>query len=921
MTGEKIHRFALGVFRVLSRDVHPGRATLTIRMEQARNSHAGPATDGVEPWVGALLHNGLVGVFRTTVAGEIRFANAALVRLLEAEDHTQVMCAGAAHWYREPGDRARLLAVLRRDGAVQGFEVALTTTVGTTRHVLVSAKQIGDEITGVMMDVSDRKRAEVSLRRSEDRYRRLVESMREAYLATGPDGLVVAANPAAAVLLGYRSVGDLLGTEAIRVYADPADRDAIFRQLRLRGYAENFEVTLVREDGVTRVPVLGSAVLRRDAEGTLLVESILSDITEWRRTEAALRESEARYRAAEQQLRNIVEHSTNVFYAHTTEHVLTYLSPQVHALLDYEPEEALIRWTELLTDNPVNAFGVVSTDLAIATGTPQPPYELELRGKHGRVVWVEVHEAPVVRDGRTVEIVGSLTDITKRKEAEATLRRSEESYRHLVEHATHGIYRSTPEGRFLAVNPALVQMLGYESDTELLGTDVRDVYASPEERDALITSHQGAARILGVEVRWKRKDGRLLTVRLSGRPVHTEAGRLDCFEMIAEDVTEQRALEGQLRQAQKMEAIGQLTGGIAHDFNNELSVIILNAQLVADALEQGAEVRVEDVRDIEDAAKRSAAMTRQLLGFSRQADLTLAPTDVARVATQLSGALRRLVPENIELRLVADEAVPAVRADSGAVEQMLLNLITNARDAMPQGGRLAVVVKALERAGPSGRPHVCVSVCDTGVGMDEATKSRIFEPFFTTKPVGVGTGLGLAMVYGLMRQHDGFVDVESAPGLGTTVRLCFPAAEEAALAPARAESRPSVLRGTETILLVEDEDALRRATRRALERHGYDVVTAANGAEALRVLRDRSGQIALVISDLVMPVMSGVQLYHALRREYGPVPFILASGYAGRDAEERRALDPSLPFLLKPWSLGDLLKQVRQSLDSRVKRD
>jgi len=893
-------------------------------MNPARNSSHSAVADLPEPWVSALLHNGLVGVFRTTVSGEVLFVNDALVRLLEAEDGSQIIRAGAEHWYQNPQDRARLLALLARDGAIRGFEVGLTTAGGTTRHVLLSAVRDGDEITGVLMDVTDRKRAELALRGSEDRYRRLVESMREAYVATAA-GHVVAANQAAATLLGYRSPVDMLGADSERAYFDPADRDRILRELRLRGYVDNFELTLVRQDkSGTRVPVLGSAVLRRDRDGTLLAEAIFTDISEWRRTEAALRESEARYRAAEERLRNIVEHSTNVFYSHTAEHVLTYLSPQVREVLGYEPEEALIRWTELLTDNPVNSAGIASTERAIATGKAQPPYELELKARDGRAVWVEIHEAPVVRHGKTVEMVGSLTDISERKEAEATLRRSEASYRHMVEHATYGIYRSSPEGRFLAVNPALVQMLGFDSAEALLATDLRELYAAPEERDALIASYRDAARVMGVEVRWKRWDGRLLIVRLSGRPVHNEVGRLECFEMIAEDVTEQRALETQLRQAQKMEAIGQLTGGIAHDFNNELSVIILNAQLVADALEGGGEVRAGDVRDIEDAAKRAATMTKQLLGFSRRADLTFAPTDLAHVATRLSGALRRLVPENIELRLVADDAVPAVRADAGAVEQMLLNLITNARDAMPHGGLLEVAVYVRPdgggEAGPT-RRHVCVSVRDTGVGMDEATRNRIFEPFFTTKPVGVGTGLGLAMVYGLMRQHDGFVDVESAPGAGATFRLSFPAtAETAAPRPPR-ESRPTAYGGAETILLVEDEDALRRVTRRALERHGYQVLTAANGGEALRVFRERAGGIDVVVSDLVMPVMGGAQLYHALRREFGPVRFVLTSGYAGREADERETVDPAVPFMAKPWSLEDLLKQVRGALDSGLKSD
>jgi nitrogen-specific signal transduction histidine kinase/CheY-like chemotaxis protein len=395
--------------------------------------------------------------------------------------------------------------------------------------------------------------------------------------------------------------------------------------------------------------------------------------------------------------------------------------------------------------------------------------------------------------------------------------------------------------------------------------------------------------------------------------------------MIAEDVTEQRALERQLRQAQKMEAIGQLTGGIAHDFNNELSVIILNAQLVSEAVDHGDGVRLEDVRDIVDAAQRAASMTRQLLGFSRRADLTIVPTDLCLVARELAGALRRLVPETIELRVLADPPVAAVRADRGAVEQMLLNLITNARDAMPRGGALELAVA--EAAPPpefalAGSPNadggwVCVSVRDTGEGMSEDTKSHVFEPFFTTKPVGVGTGLGLAMVYGLMKQHDGFVGVESEVGRGTTVRLSFPAVPGAATSGARrdAAAPPWALNGSETVLLVEDEGALRRVARRALERYGYRVLVAADGEEGLRVFRAHRGDIDVVVSDLVMPGMSGARLLETLRAEGEQVPFIVVSGYAGREALDRQRLDPSVPFIQKPWLLTDLLTQVRRSID------
>jgi PAS domain S-box-containing protein len=280
--------------------------------------------------------------------------------------------------------------------------------------------------------------------------------------------------------------------------------------------------------------------------------------------------------------------------------------------------------------------------------------------------------------GRVTGCIGIAVDVTERKRADEVLRQSETKYRGLVEHANYGIYRSSPEGRFLAVNPALVEMLGYDSADDLMAVDMeRDVYAPPAERPRLVEQYRERGRIDNLELEWKRKNGRTITVRVSGRPMHDAKGDLEFFEMIVQDVSEQRQLEAQLRQAQKMEAIGQLTGGIAHDFNNLLSVITLNAQLVAAGLESPQGEALPELDDIQEAARKATTMTKQLLGFSRHADLRMAPTDLARVVTKLSSMMRRVLPENIGIRIDTDEDLHAVRADAGAVEQMLLNLATN----------------------------------------------------------------------------------------------------------------------------------------------------------------------------------------------------------------------------------------------------
>ncbi|MBI3082572.1 MAG: PAS domain S-box protein, partial [Gemmatimonadetes bacterium] len=532
----------------------------------------------------------------------------------------------------------------------------------------------------------------------------------------------------------------------------------------------------------------------------------------------------------------------------------------------------------------------------------------------------------VVREtGREPYVLSHARDVTERQAAEEALRRSERSYRTLVERAAYGIYRSTPDGRPLAVNPALVRMLGYDSEAELLDVDLaRDVYQDPDQRRRLIETHGNAPYVEGIEADWKRKDGRPLRVRLSGTAVRNDTGAVEAFEMIVEDVTERHTLEAQLRQAQKMEAVGQLTGGIAHDFNNLLTVILANADLIAKSLPPEAAEWRADVEDLQGAARRGAAMVRKLLAFSRREELRLRPVHLPKVVADLTGMLRRLVPEHITLETRASESVAPVLVDPGTVEQILLNLVTNARDDMPSGGVLtitiaeAVIDETYLSSHGWGEPgaYVRLAVTDTGIGMDQATLAHVFEPFFTTKPPGIGTGLGMAMVYGLVKQQRGFVDVRSRPGEGTTVEVYLPVATRPARAtPAGATA--DLPGGSETILLVEDEEAIRRSASRILRRFGYQVLLAADGEEALALYRRHRADIRLVISDVVMPRLGGTQLYQELHRDPDPPKFIFTSGYAARDVGDRVVLDRAGPLLQKPWNVDELLRRVREALEGR----
>ena len=454
-----------------------------------------------------------------------------------------------------------------------------------------------------------------------------------------------------------------------------------------------------------------------------------------------------------------------------------------------------------------------------------------------------------------------------RLRAEAALRDSEASYSTLVEQAPVGIYRSNPAGKFLSANLALARILGYESPGDVLGLDMtRDVYADPAERQRLLDRDTYTDREYDeVETTWKRKDGHRLTVQLSVRAVRDATGRVEYYETFVRDVTEQRRLETQLLHAQKMEAVGRLAGGVAHDFNNLLTVILSYSDLLLEDMPPDAPDR-GDIAEIRQAAVAASTLTRQLLAFSRQQVLEPRVLDVNAVVSSTEKLLTRLLGEDVRLTTSLATGLGAVKVDPGQLEQIIMNLAVNARDAMPRGGRLSIETanvdmdEAYVRGHPIAQPgrYVMLAVSDTGIGMDAVTQARIFEPFFTTKEVGKGTGLGLATVYGIVKQSGGFIWVYSEPGHGTSFKIYLPRVDEPVTPVAAATPRPA--RGSETVLVVEDVAAVRAVTREMLQRHGYTVLDAPDGETALRLALTHHAAIQLLVTDVVMPDVGGREL-------------------------------------------------------------
>jgi two-component system cell cycle sensor histidine kinase/response regulator CckA len=517
-------------------------------------------------------------------------------------------------------------------------------------------------------------------------------------------------------------------------------------------------------------------------------------------------------------------------------------------------------------------------------------------------------------------VARQLASAVEIKRNEQALRRSEARYRSLVQSSVYGIYRSSLEGRFLDVNPALITMLGYGSAEEVLLLDPEsDIFAHPEEHTRLIDEFRRTGRLDGIEVKWKRKDGSAVTVRISGRAVSSADEPADVLEAIAEDVTDRRALEDQFRQAQKMEAVGRLAGGVAHDFNNLLMVISGYAEVILAKLEIEHPLR-DKAYAIQQASDRATTLTRQLLAFSRKQLLELKVVDVNAIVADMERLLRPLIGENIALTAKLAPEAGCTRADAGQLEQVLMNLVVNAKDAMPNGGTLTIQTQNIElddshRAQTFIRPgnYVMLSVSDTGTGMDKETQSRIFEPFFTTKEKGKGTGLGLSTVYGIVKQSGGYVMVHSEEGRGTSFQIYLPRVEgttEKHVVPAAA----TAVGGTETILLVEDEESVRQLVRDTLEAKGYRVIEGGDGEAGLAAATNHEGKIDLVITDVVMPGLGGRELVERLLKTRPGTKVLYLSGYTEDAILSEGTIENGTAFLQKPFTLQNLSRKVREVL-------
>ena len=748
---------------------------------------------------------------------------------------------------------------------------------------------------------------------SDLQFHAVFDSARDAMVVLDDEGHYLDANPAACELYG-RSRGEIQGAR-LGDFSTPPSSRKVFAAVVGQGKGEWH---IIRPDGSRHEVEFAAADF---APGRYL--SVIRDVTERNQAEVQLRESEGRLRA-------VLDAALDAVIGMDAGDLITYWNPRAEAIFGWRREEALGRHLrDLIIPERYREAHRRGLARFLATGEgPVLDRKIELHGlrRDGTEVPVEM-SITAVKEGETYSFSAFLADITDRKRSEAELRRYADVFRNMQVGVNVWCLQDREDLRsfkLISTNPAAAHSLGVRTE-DILGKRMDEAFPHmldtdlPHQYREVVLSGKG--RDLG-EVREPYGESTaagVFSVKVFPVPP-------DCVGVAFENITERRRLEEQLRQSQRLEAVGSLAGGIAHDFNNLLSVILGQSELLLRRLRAGdpALKRVEEIRK---AGERAALLTRQLLAFSRKQVLIPEVLDPGAVLTDLASMLRRLIGEDIVLRTVVRPDTGPVRADRGQIEQVIVNLVVNARDAMPEGGSISVEVgnTDLDAAYAASHPptapgcYVMLAVSDTGTGMDAATRARVFEPFFTTKEKGKGTGLGLATVYGIVKQSGGYVWLYSEAGKGATFKIYLPRVEGVAEARAATPRPAPAPPGTETVLLVEDEGTLRELAREVLEASGYRVLEAAGGEDALRVADAHAGTIHLLLTDVVMPGMSGRVVAERLAPSRPGMKVLYTSGYTDDAVFQRGVLPEGTAFIQKPFTTEGLARKVREILDSEAR--
>lgn len=788
---------------------------------------------------------------------------------------------------------------------------------GSTFAADVSAILMPDgNLMAMVREIAERKRAEDTLRLSEERFRNVVESSLQGIIIHQGDTIRYA-NPAASRMFGWPAAGDMIGRDIWETLVVPEECPA----LRARIAAAYRGEQLAPHPGWRAKRADGSdfwvatTASRTSWDGLPAVVSMYLDITERKQAEQMLAESELR-------LRTIFDNEPECVKLLGAGCSLLEMNPAGLRMIEADSLAQVLGQSMLNLILPAYRAGFAELSERVLLGE-SGSMEFEIRGIQGTHRWLETHAVPMHDGGGEVRILGITRDITERKRAGENLRRTSDLLTAIANETTDAVFVKDRDGRYLLCNPAAARFMG-RSPEDVIGHTDAEFFDADSAR--LIADRDRLVRESGQTETQEEEltaAGTTRTYLATKTPYRDAAGTIVGIIGIARDISDRKRLEKQFLQAQKMEAVGLLAGGVAHDFNNLLTIISGYSDLLLGMLPT-ADPMSGSLKAIGEAGERAAALTRQLLAFSRQSVLEPKVLDLNAVVGDTGKMLRRLLGEDVLLATVLDPKLDRVKVDPGQLEQVLMNMAVNARDAMPKGGKLTVETRNVEwddrdaatRADCKPGRYVMLAMSDMGDGMTPEVKARIFEPFFTTKGVGKGTGLGLAMVFGFVRQSGGAIEVYSELGFGTTFKIYLPAVAEQ-LAPARGPEGGSVGGGTETILLVEDEDGVRALALLVLQGHGYKVLAAGDGKEALRAVDKHRGPIDMLVTDVVMPGMDGRDLAEALRRRFPQIKVLFSSGYTDDAVVRHGVLHEEVAFLQKPYSPRALGKKVREVLDKK----
>jgi len=857
--------------------------------------------------------------------------------LREAQQITERAAAG--EMVRANGQRRR------RDGSL--VEVQITCVPLVENNQTVGSFAIYEDIT-------ERREAQRAQRQAEEKLSQLFENAVEGIFRASVEGQLLSVNPALARMCGYASPEEMiLSVQDMSkdLYVDPQARVEFKQRMLERGSVESFEYQLRRKDGA-RIWVSENARVVRVSNGEIVAyEGSMEDITERKRSEL------------ERQVTFEIIHAVNVtdnlddllYLVHQALRKVLYAENCFVAL--YEPPSGMFHFPFFIDQfdeaPPPQQVGRSCTAYVYRTGRamliPQQAFdelaergEVELVGTPSPswlgaplrtpaatigVLVVQHYENEAAYTERDLEFLvsvgGQIALAIERKRAEEKIRESEARLRVLVEQLPAVLWTVGKDLRFTSALGAGLARLGLKPN-QIVGVSLMDYFETNDQTFLPIAAHRRATKGEPVtfHVEWK---GGSYTCHVE--PLRTAEGELQGAICMALDITDRKQLEEQLRQAQKMEAVGRLAGGIAHDFNNLLMVIQGYADLMTERLAEGDPLR-RNAEQIQTASQRATSLTRQLLAFSRKQMLAPKVLNVQSVVVEMEKILRRLIGEDIQLETSSAPDLGLIKADRSQIEQVILNLAVNARDAMPEGGRLTIETANVELDKAAAHPpavlspgkYVMLAVTDNGCGMDAETQAHIFEPFFTTKEKGKGTGLGLATVYGIVKQSGGYVWVYSEPGRGTSFKVYLPRIEDEPTARGRdgkSDAR-ELPRGSETVLLVEDEKGVRELAREYLELTGYTVIAAEDGHTALELAAMHVGPIQLLMTDVVMPGISGRELAGRVKTLRPEIKVLFMSGYTDQAVVHHGILDTDAALLQKPFTMAALAAKLREILSTEM---